>query len=224
MENIENRKEHTIMNEILQTIAKHPVIPVYYHDDSQTCINVLQAAYTGGIRVFEFVSRGPRALENFRILLEYKKTHFPDLLLGIGTIKTAKQAEDFIEAGADFIVSPIVLSSIAAVTLDKGVLWIPGCMTPTEIAQAEALGAPLVKLFPGDTLGPNFLKAIRPLFPNTKFMPTGGVDVEEKNIRNWFDAGVFSVGLGSKLFNPPADAKDYSWLSERAAKLFGWIG
>src|SRR5690606_40630734 len=206
MENIENRKEHTIMNEILQTIAKHPVIPVYYHDDSQTCINVLQAAYTGGIRVFEFVSRGPRALENFRILLKYKKTHLPDLLLGIGTIKTAKQAEDFIEAGADFIVSPIVLSSIAAVTLDKGVLWIPGCMTPTEIAQAEALGAPLVKLFPGDTLGPAFLKAVKPLFPGMRFMPTGGVNPTRESLTGWFDAGVSAVGTGSKLFARPEGA------------------
>lgn len=211
------------MNDILQAIAKRPVIPVYYHDDSDTCIEVVKASYAGGIRVFEFVNRGAKALENFQILLDYKKKHLPDLVLGIGTIKTAEQAQDFINAGADFIVSPIVLREIAQVTLDKGILWIPGCMTPTEIALAESLGAPLVKLFPGDTLGPNFLKAIKPLFPNVKFMPTGGVDVEEKNIRGWFDAGVYSVGLGSKLFNKPEGAADYSWLSERAARLFGWI-
>jgi 2-dehydro-3-deoxyphosphogluconate aldolase/(4S)-4-hydroxy-2-oxoglutarate aldolase len=156
--------------------------------------------------------------------LDYKKAHLSDLLLGIGTIKTAAQAQAFISAGADFIVSPIVLKEIAEVTLDRGVLWIPGCMTPTEIALAESLGAPLVKLFPGDTLGPGFLKAIKPLFPNVKFMPTGGVDVAEDNIRGWFEAGVYSVGLGSKLFNAPTDATDYTWLSERAQKLFGWIG
>lgn len=211
------------MNQILEIIAKHPVIPVYYNDDSETCIEIVKASYAGGIRVFEFVNRGAKALENFKILLEYKQKHLPDLLLGIGTIKTVEQAQDFIDAGADFIVSPIVLKGIAEVTLDKGILWIPGCMTPTEIALAESLGAPLVKLFPGDTLGPNFLKAIKPLFPNVKFMPTGGVDVAESNIRGWFDAGVYSVGLGSKLFNAPADAKGYTWLSERAEKLFGWI-
>jgi 2-dehydro-3-deoxyphosphogluconate aldolase/(4S)-4-hydroxy-2-oxoglutarate aldolase len=184
----------------------------------------MKASYAGGIRVFEFVSRGAKALENFKILLDYKKAHLSDLLLGIGTIKTAAQAQAFISAGADFIVSPIVLKEIAEVTLDRGVLWIPGCMTPTEIALAESLGAPLVKLFPGDTLGPGFLKAIKPLFPNVKFMPTGGVDVAEDNIRGWFEAGVYSVGLGSKLFNAPTDATDYTWLSERAQKLFGWIG
>lgn len=211
------------MDKILEKIAQHPVIPVYYHDDSATCIEVVKASYAGGIRIFEFVNRGAKALENFKILLDYKKEHMPDLLLGIGTIKTAAQAQDFIDAGADFIVSPIVTKEIAAVTLDKGILWIPGCMTPTEIALAESLGAPLVKLFPGDTLGTGFLKAIKPLFPNVKFMPTGGVDVAEDNIRGWFNAGVYSVGLGSKLFNAPSDANDYSWLSERADKLFGWI-
>src|SRR5690606_6797581 len=157
---------------------------------------------------------------NFRILLEYKKAHFPDLLLGIGTIKTAEQAQDFIELGADFIVSPIVTKEIAAVTLDNGILWIPGCMTPTEIALAESLGAPLVKLFPGDTLGAGFLKAIKPLFPNLKFMPTGGVDVSEESLRSWFDAGVLAVGMGSKLFSAPTDATDYAWLSARVAHLF----
>ena len=212
------------MNHILEKIAKHPVIPVYYNDDSDTCIEILQAAYNGGIRIFEFVNRGAKALENFKILLDYKNANLPGLVLGIGTIKTPTQAQDFIQAGAEFIVSPIVSAGIAEVTLDKGMLWIPGCMTPTEIALAESLGAPLIKLFPGDTLGPNFLKAIKPLFPNVKFMPTGGVDVEEKNIRGWFDAGVFSVGLGSKLFSAPADAKDYSWLSDRSAQLFSWIG
>src|SRR5690606_23357645 len=114
------------MSKVLTKIAAHPVIPVYYNDDPAVCLEVLKACYEGGIRVFEFVNRGDKAAENFRILLEYKKAHFPDLLLGIGTIKTAEQAQDFIELGADFIVSPIVTKEIAAVTLDNGILWIPG--------------------------------------------------------------------------------------------------
>ncbi|MBE8720206.1 bifunctional 4-hydroxy-2-oxoglutarate aldolase/2-dehydro-3-deoxy-phosphogluconate aldolase [Sphingobacterium pedocola] len=211
------------MNNILETINKYPVIPVYYHDDSAKCIEIVKAAYEGGIRVFEFVNRGEKALENFKILLEYKNLHLPGLVLGIGTIKDVEQAKSFLAVGAEFIVSPIIEPSIARETLDKGILWIPGCMTPSEIAVAEKLGAPLVKLFPGDTLGPNFLKAIKPLFPKVKFMPTGGVDVEEKNIQEWFDAGVYSVGLGSKLFQEPEGATDYSWLAERSKQLFSWI-
>lgn len=95
-------------------------------------------------------------------------------------------------------------------------------MTPTEIAKAEELGASLVKLFPGDSLGPNFLKAIKPLFPDLKFMPTGGVDTTEENIRTWKQAGVYAVGLGSKLFSPPADESGEDWLSERCKLLLKW--
>lgn len=211
------------MKDILATIQQYPAIPVYYNDNQETCIEVLKACYEGGIRVFEFVNRGPKAKQNFAALLQYKKTHFPDLKLGIGTIKTAQQAKEFVALGAEFIVSPIVVPDIATETLKKGVLWIPGCMTPTEIALAEALQAPLVKLFPGDTLGPKFLKAIKPLFPTLKFMPTGGVDVEKNNLDAWFEAGVFSVGLGSKLFTAPQDATNYSWLVERVKQLMGMV-
>jgi len=212
------------MQEILNTIEKYPIIPVYYHDDVEECKEVLKACYAGGVRVFEFVNRGAQAKDNFKTLLSYKQAHFPDLKLGIGTIKTLQQAREFLDLGAEFIVSPILNQEIATITIDKNILWIPGCMTPTEIAHAEQLNVPLVKLFPGDTLGPKFLKAIKPLFPNMKFMPTGGVDVEEQNIKTWFDAGVFSVGLGSKLFQKPADHEGYGWLEDNVIKLFFWVG
>lgn len=209
------------MKEIIKKIEQHPVIPVYYNDDIVLCKNILDGCYEGGIRVFEFVNRGAKALENFAALVEYKNQKYPDLTLAIGTIKTAQQAKDFLAVGADFIVSPIVKSEIAEVTLAKNILWIPGAMTPTEIALAEELGAPLVKLFPGDLLGTSFLKAIKPLFSTMKFMPTGGVKLEEKNISDWFNAGVTSVGMGSKLFEN-ADTNP-ELLKQRVIQIFDWI-
>lgn len=203
----------------LKIIQDYPVIPVYYNEDEQTCIEVLKATYAGGIRVFEFTNRGGKAAENFKALLAYRNEHFADMQLGIGTIKTVAQAEAYIQSGADFIVSPIVRADLAAVCAANDILWIPGCMTPTEINLAEELGAPLVKLFPGDTLGIGFLKAIKPLFPNLKFMPTGGVDVNKENIDNWLNAGVTALGFGSKLFMQPEQASDYSWLTERCQLL-----
>lgn len=203
----------------LKVIQDYPVIPVYYNEDAQTCIEVLKASYAGGIRVFEFTNRGPQAPENFKALLAYRDEHLPAMKLGIGTIKTVAQAEAYIELGADFIVSPIVRADLAEVTASHNILWVPGCMTPTEINLAEELGAPLVKLFPGDTLGIGFLKAIKPLFPNLKFMPTGGVDVNKENIDNWLNAGVTALGFGSKLFQQPENAKDYNWLTERCQLL-----
>jgi len=203
----------------LQTIQQYPAIPVFYHQDPEECIAVLKACYHGGIRVFEFTNRGDQAPVNFKILLDYRNEHFKDLLLGIGTIKTAQQAKDYINLGADFIVSPIVKSEIAETAHNHNIFWIPGCMTPTEINMAEDLGASLIKLFPGDTLGPGFLKAIKPLFPKLKFMPTGGVDLSKENIEGWLDAGVSALGFGSKLFQNTESHGDYSWLTERCKSL-----
>lgn len=211
------------MKKTLDHILAYPVLPVYYHDDPQTCIDVVNACYQGGIRVFEFVNRGANALGNFQRLLEYRNAEFPELLLGIGTIKDAATATQYIKAGADFIVSPVVKAEIAEVTLQQEVLWIPGCMTPTEVSLAEDLGAPLVKLFPGDTLGPKFLKAIKPLFPTMRFMPTGGVSPDQQNVSEWFEAGVSAVGMGSKLFASPEEAAGYDWLAERGRQLMKWV-
>jgi 2-dehydro-3-deoxyphosphogluconate aldolase/(4S)-4-hydroxy-2-oxoglutarate aldolase len=206
----------------LKVIQDYPVIPVYYNEDAEICIEVLKACYAGGVRVFEFTNRGQNASENFKALLAYRNEHLPDMQLGIGTIKTVVQAKTYIELGADFIVSPIVRADLAEITASHHILWIPGCMTPTEINYAEELGAPLVKLFPGDTLGTGFLKAIKPLFPNLKFMPTGGVDVNKENIEGWLNAGVTALGFGSKLFQQPEHAADYSWLTTRCQLLMGF--
>lgn len=207
----------------LKVIQDYPVIPVYYNEDAQTCIEVLKASYAGGIRVFEFTNRGQNAPQNFKALLDYRNEHLTDMQLGIGTIKTVAQAEAYIKLGADFIVSPIVREDLAKIAALNNILWVPGCMTPTEINLAEELGAPLVKLFPGDTLGIGFLKAIKPLFPNLKFMPTGGVDVNKENIDNWLNAGVTALGFGSKLFQKPENATDYNWLTERCQLLIKMV-
>jgi 2-dehydro-3-deoxyphosphogluconate aldolase/(4S)-4-hydroxy-2-oxoglutarate aldolase len=206
-------------NNVLDQIISHPVIPVYYNDDATTSLEIMEACYHGGIRVFEFTNRGEQAEANFKILQEKRDSKFPDLMLGIGTIKTVDQAETYLELKADFIVSPIVNSTLAEITRQSGTFWIPGCMTPSEIALAESLNASLVKLFPGDVLGVPFLKAVKPLFPGLKFMPTGGVDITSSNITNWLQAGVTALGFGSKLFQAPVDSQDYTWLTDRCKQI-----
>jgi 2-dehydro-3-deoxyphosphogluconate aldolase/(4S)-4-hydroxy-2-oxoglutarate aldolase len=121
--------------------------------------------------------------------------------LGIGTIKTIADAEQFINAGADFIIAPVVFPPVAKVVQDAGLLWIPGCLTPTEVFTAEMNGAKMVKIFPGSVVGPSYISAIKELFPGLLFMPTGGVDTTAENIKEWFDAGVVAVGMGSKLIS-----------------------
>lgn len=184
---------------IIQKIKEQGIIPLFFHSDLQVSINVIDALYKAGIRIVEYTNRGEAALVNFTALVKEKKSRWPELLLAIGTIKTSKEADSFISAGADFIIAPVVTPEVAYTVHEAGKLWIPGCMTPTEIASAHSLGARFVKLFPGNILGPGFVSAIKELFPDMLFMPTGGVELTEKNLTDWFKTGVIAVGLGSKL-------------------------
>jgi len=208
--------------QLINYIADHPIIPVFYHDDLETCQHIMEACYAGGIRVFEFVNRGKNAQTNFKALLAYKENNFPAMKLGIGTILRVDQAEEYLKLGAEFLVSPIFNESIAKIAALHNTLWIPGCMTPTEIAAAQAVGCNFIKLFPGDTLGPGFLNSIRPLFSGIKFMPTGGVDVTEESIQSWFSAGVIAVGLGSKLFKKTENQYDYTQITAMCESLLKW--
>ncbi|MEH7888352.1 ketohydroxyglutarate aldolase [Elizabethkingia meningoseptica] len=208
------------MENMLSFIEQHPVIPVFYHDNPEICKAALKASYEGGVRIFEFVNRGNNAVHNFELLQKYKEQHFPDLKLGIGTIKSKEQAEIFCQLNTDFLVSPVFDPSIAEIAKMNHTFWIPGCMTPTEINQAEIAGCKLIKLFPGDLLGIKFVKAIKPLFPGLKFMPTGGVKLNKENIQSWFEAGVASVGLGSSLFPSDFDPEE---VTAQLKKVFSYI-
>ncbi|NIG53336.1 bifunctional 4-hydroxy-2-oxoglutarate aldolase/2-dehydro-3-deoxy-phosphogluconate aldolase [Chitinophaga sp. Cy-1792] len=206
---------------ILAAFQQSGIIPVFYHDDVNVCLEVLQACYDGGLRVFEFTSRGAAARANFSAMLEKKKATMPEMYLGIGTIKNADDAAFFADAGADFIVCPIVDPATAAICQQKSITWIPGCMTPTEISVAEKSGAQLVKLFPGNVLGPGFATAIKPLFPGLKFMPTGGVEPTEASMQRWFDAGVVCVGMGSNLLSKAViENRDWAALKEKVMQTF----
>lgn len=185
--------------EILQTISGHGLLPLFYHDDEGLCIAVVQTLYKAGIRAIEFTNRGPAAVANFKALKKIADAELPGLALGTGTIKTAADANAFIAAGTDFIVSPIIDGDVAKAATDAGLLFIPGCMTPTEIALAQSHDAALIKLFPAGLLRPDYVSAVKELFPGQRFLPTGGI--EFKDLNAWFKAGVFAVGLGSKLIS-----------------------
>jgi 2-dehydro-3-deoxyphosphogluconate aldolase/(4S)-4-hydroxy-2-oxoglutarate aldolase len=210
--------------DILDTVRSQGVVPLFYHEDPALCTGITTALYEGGVRILEFTNRGPEALANFRIIRQLVNDKLPGMYLGIGTIKSEQDATAFIEAGADFIISPIVHTGIAAITQAAGLLWVPGCLTPTEIAIAESAGAKLVKVFPGSLVGPSYISAIKDIFPEILFMPTGGVDLTKESISAWFKAGVVAVGLGSKLITKEVlDKASYKALSETSAKALAIV-
>lgn len=201
------------MEGIIKKIAEQGMLPLYFHADPSVSVEVLKALYAAGIRSVEYTNRGEAALENFKLLKETRDRELPELLLGIGTIKRKKDAKAFIKAGADFIIAPGMIEEVAETVHKEDMLWIPGCMTTTEIIRAEDAGAKLVKLFPGNLLGPSFVSAIKELFPGLYFMPTGGVEVNKENLTAWFKSGVVAVGMGSKLITKDIlEKKDYEQL------------
>ena len=214
-------KKESALNGLLQ----QKMLPLFYHDDAQICIGILEALYKAGIRLVEYTNRGPNALVNFGAMKQHAAQKMPGVQLGIGTIKNPEQAQRYIDAGADFIVCPTTEPAVGETTHAAGLLWIPGCMTPTEIGKAEAAGARLVKIFPGNILGPSYITAIKDLFPGMLFMPTGGVDTTSENLQSWFSAGVCAVGMGSKLIsNDLVKAKDYSAMENAVKNVIMLIG
>ena len=186
---------------IIEQIKQQRVLPLFYHEDKTVCIEITKALYAAGVRVIEFTNRGEAALENFKALVQLRNESLTGLLLAVGTIRSGEQAEKFIQAGADFLISPVFDTEVCDIAYMHKVLWVPGCMTPTEIHTAQNAGCKLVKLFPGNILGASFVSGIKELFPGMLFMPTGGVEPTKESMTAWFNAGVIAVGMGSKLID-----------------------
>ena len=187
--------------ELLKLIPEQGILPLYYFKDEETSVEILKALYNAGIRAVEYTNRGEAALNNFIRMRKIIDNELKGMYLGIGTIKDGAMAQTFIDAGADYIICPGLVESVAVVADKHDMLWVPGCMTPSEIIKAETLGAKMIKLFPGNILGPTFMSTVKELFPNLLFMPTGGVELDRGNIESWFKAGVCAVGMGSKLIS-----------------------
>ena len=177
-------------------------IPLYNHPDINVCKEVISACYRGGMKIFEFTNRGDFAHELFSELAKWSKQALPDLVLGVGTVMDPGTCSLYIQLGAQFIVSPVLNEEMAKVCNRRKVLWLPGCATASEINRAEELGAEVVKLFPGPTVGgATFLKAYLGPCPWSNIMPSGGVSPTEENLKEWFSAGAFCVGMGSQLIS-----------------------
>ncbi len=191
--------------EVAEVMKQSGMVPLFYNSDVEISKKVIKACYDGGARLLEFTARGDFAHEVFGELNKYVLKELPGMIMGVGSVTDAAAASRFMSLGANFIVTPVLREDIAIVCNRRKVLWSPGCGTLTEICRAEELGCEIVKLFPGDIYGPNFVKAIKGPQPWTSIMPTGGVSPTKENLEAWFKAGVTCVGMGSKLINKDAD-------------------
>lgn len=199
--------------EVAQVMQETGMVPLFYHPDVELGKKVLKACYDGGARLLEFTARGDFAYEVFSELNKYALAELPGMIMGVGSITDAAAASLFIQMGANFIVTPSLREDIAVTCNRRKIMYSPGCGSLTEINRAEELGVEIIKLFPGSTYGPGFVKAIKGPQPWTSIMPTGGVSTETDNLKAWFASGVTCVGMGSQLISKQVLAdQDYAGL------------
>lgn len=211
--------------QIADAIVKQGMLPLYFNSSEEVSLDVLKAIYHAGVKAVEYTNRGDAALANFKKMVALRNAEMPGILLGVGTIKNMQHANEYMAAGADFLVSPGFVPDVAAYCVSNDIFYAPGCMTPSEIIAAENVGIKFIKLFPGNMLGPEFLTTIKDIFPKLLFMPTGGVDTTKENIEGWFKAGVCAVGMGSKLISKKLmEAKDYGTIESETKKVLELIG
>ncbi len=210
--------------EVMRVMKETGMVPLFYHPDIELGKKVLKACYDGGARLMEFTARGDFAYEVFLALNKFAIKELPGMIMGVGSITDGGAASLFMQMGANFIVTPSLREDIAKACNRRKVLWSPGCGSLTEINKAEELGCEIVKLFPGSTYGPGFVKAIKGPQPWTSIMPTGGVSTEPENLKGWFDAGVTCVGMGSKLISKEVLAnEDFQGLENKVRETLGTI-
>jgi 2-dehydro-3-deoxyphosphogluconate aldolase / (4S)-4-hydroxy-2-oxoglutarate aldolase len=211
--------------EVLNGIWESGLIPIFYHEELLAAQRITDACVSGGARVIEFTNRGDGAWRVFEALLKHRRDNQVKVMLGAGSIVDEATAGLYVNCGADFIVGPTFSPRVAELCNRRKVVYIPGCGTLTEISRAEAAGIELVKIFPGDVLGPRFIKAVHGPQPWTNMVVTGGVLPEEENIREWFKAGVTAVGIGSELIRRDwVSTRQYHKISEAVSQILGWIG
>jgi 2-dehydro-3-deoxyphosphogluconate aldolase/(4S)-4-hydroxy-2-oxoglutarate aldolase len=210
---------------VLAAMIEQGVIPVFYHPDTEVCVNVIRACSNGGAKCIEFTNRGDFAAETFLEVTRHFAKADPSVIMGVGSVVDAPTAGVYIANGAKFVVGPILNADVAKVCNRRKIPYSPGCASASEISYAEELGCEIVKVFPGASVGgPEFVKAVLGPMPWTKIMPTGGVEATEESLRAWFSAGIVAAGIGSNLITKKLlDAGDYAGVEKKVRETVALI-
>lgn len=193
--------------EVLNTMVGTGIIPVFYNADVELAANIVRACRKGGARCIEFTNRGDHAFEIFSQIHSLFTKELPDVILGVGSIVDPGTASLYINAGANFVVGPVLNADVARACNRRKIAYSPGCGSASEVSAAEELGCEIIKIFPGSQVGgPSFVKSVKGPMPWTSIMPTGGVDATEESISAWIGAGCVCLGMGSKLITKEAVA------------------
>jgi 2-dehydro-3-deoxyphosphogluconate aldolase/(4S)-4-hydroxy-2-oxoglutarate aldolase len=210
--------------EVVTKILDIGLIPTFYEEDLEVAKKIVEACAEGGAKVVEFTNRGRLAYQVFSELVKWKDKEYPEVMLGVGTIIEPNMASLYINSGANFIVGPNFNPDVAKICNRYKIVYIPGCSTPTEISMAEEMGAEIIKIFPAEVLGPQFIKHILGPSPWTKMMPSGGIKATKEDIIKWIKAGAVAVNLGTDLIRKDlVKAGDFDAIKKKIEECIKWI-
>lgn len=200
---------------ILDAIGKHKLVAIVRLDNPALLDPVVDALLEGGVRLIEATLTIPGLLDHTSSLINRVGD---DMVFGIGSVLNAAMAQQAVDAGASFVVSPVMKKEIIETAGNAGTAVSVGAYSPTEIQTAWELGSDIVKVFPADTLGPSYIKGVKAPMPHLKLLPTGGVTVG--NVQDWLRAGSFALGVGSALVDMKAvRAGRFDVIRDNAAAL-----
>ena len=200
-------------SEIVQAIKDVRIVAIIRVSSAEEAIEAGEVLVAAGLTIIEVALTTPQGLDAIAALAAVKDGR----IVGAGTVLDAGTVSDAVAAGGRFVVSPGLDEEVVAEAARLGVASMPGAATPTEVMRARASGADFVKLFPASTYRPGHLQALRPVFPDVAFVPTGGVG--PANAAEWFDAGAAALAVGSAL-----TSGDREQVHERARELLSAAG
>jgi 2-dehydro-3-deoxyphosphogluconate aldolase/(4S)-4-hydroxy-2-oxoglutarate aldolase len=213
-----------LKHEIVAKILNVGLIPTFYNGNIDASKKIVDACAEGGANVVEFTNRGALAYQIFCELAGWCDRELPGVILGAGTIIDQATAALYINSGANFIVGPVFNSEVAKICNRRKVAYIPGCSSPSEVSQAEEIGADIIKVFPAKVLGPDFVKALLGPCPWSRLMPSGGVKATREDIFGWINAGAAALNIGSTLIlKDLVKSGDFEAIRERVEKCVLWI-
>jgi 2-dehydro-3-deoxyphosphogluconate aldolase/(4S)-4-hydroxy-2-oxoglutarate aldolase len=199
---------------VLGRILESGLIAVIRSGNSEEAIRIAEACVEGGATVLELTFTVPGAVDIIQRLS--KRDASSSLIVGAGTVLDPETARLAILAGAHFVVSPAMNAETAKLCNRYQIPYLPGAGTVREIIEAMESGADIIKVFPGETTGPAFVKAVKAALPQAALMPTGGVSLE--NVRSWIKAGCVAVGVGGNLTHLAADG-DFKSISDTTRRF-----
>lgn len=200
---------------VLNKFAQIRACAVLRTATSEACPKAMQAAIDGGFSIVEFTLTTPDCLQH---LSDFRSKYDGKVMVGCGTILSPDDAAAAVDAGSEFIITPVMLPDVIEWCKERNIVCVPGCQTPTELVMAYRHGAPIQKLFPGVAGGPGWVKAVSSALPFLSINPTSGVDLD--NAGDFLRMGAASVGLVAPLFDQEAIARgDFDQIAKNAEKV-----